>query len=522
MKKVLVVLFGVLFLFSAVGCNCNPFGASTVSEDTLEWYVDVNGFEDYENTLVDDYIFKKTGVKIKFLIGGSETSSSYLASLINSDSLPDIVSIPRASNIYKEAIAVNQLYAYEDLFSKYGEEDFIPEKMKKWNNVGGKNYGVISHFAAGDDFTPYASNMMIARKDILDRLGIDPVDGFSSIAKMKQSLQKAKNLYRSDKTFIPFFSTNGGQVLHEFMAIPKEDSNGNYADWKATEEAKELIKNMKDFYNAGLLTTESLSNSLTEEEAILSGRVFCMTGVWAELWARLEICYNQGDIWVPVGPLRNDKGDNPVLSPWTQSGWLATSISKNCKNPEAALKLIKFLYSDEGQRVTYYGIEGVTYNVDSQGKFYYTSEYLTADEKKIKQEYGTGWTSVLLSNTDYVEGMRSSRLSEAEKSVFDMRAYFSRYTYDTMAFEEIHPTEGVLFERSIQAGNAFAWTALIQQGDITVDNIKTVYSNMLNDMNNNYNYGPVSKEGTIMAYYNSSFKARKRELGIRYAWPTLK
>lgn len=519
-KKILGLLLAVILLIGTMGCG-NPFKPDSVSEDTLEWYVDVNRFVDYENTRVDKVILEKTGVKIKFIIGGNEASSSALAGMINSDSLPDIVTMEKGSNIYKEAIAVNQLYAYEDLFNQYGVENFIPEKMSKWNNIGGKNYGVISHFSAGSTYTPYASNVLIARKDILEACDIDPISGFSSISAMKASLLKAKQ-YNSSRTFIPFFSLNGGQILHEFLAIPKEDAAGNYVDWKDTDAAKQLICDMQDFYDNGLITNESLANTMSEEDAILSKRVFCMTAVWAEVWARLEKCYKEGEVWVPVGPLKNDNGDDPILSPWTQSGWLATSISKNCKNPEAALKLINFLYSDEGQRLTYYGIEGETYSVGADGKFSYTTEYLTASDETIQQDYGTGWTNVLLQNTDYIEKMRAKSTNPAEKLVYDMRDYFSQYTYDTMAFEEIHPTDGTLFNQSVQANNAFAWGALIQQKDITTSNIKQVYADMLNNINNSYNYGPVSKQGTVMAYYNQKFQERKRELGISHAWPTLK
>lgn len=521
MKKVVRVfqclLAAAIAAFALSGCGL--FSAPEVPADTLEWYVDVADFDDGENTLVDKVIYEKTGVKIKFIVGGTDASSTTLAGMINSDSLPDLVSWERTSTVYREAIETRQLYSYEELFDRYESvPDFLPEKMKTWNGYDdGKNYGVISHFSADDEPVNFASYVLIARKDILDELQADAESDFSSMAKFKKTLTAAKARYAGDRSFIPFFSADGGQTLHEYLAIAKEDSAGNYVDWKNTAEGKQLVKDMNDFYLNGLLTNESLANSLTEKEAIVSGRVFCMLANWAEVFPLMQDSYKLGQEWVAVGPLRNDDGDDPVLTPWTQAGYLATSVSKNCKNPEAALKLLRFLYSDEGQTLCTYGIEGVTYNVNADGTYSYTAEYLTAKEDKIIDEYGTGWTGVLLYNTDYIEKKRGVSMDESRNSVDAVLDYFSAYTYNSLPFEDIHPTTGTLANFSIQAGRAFNWNALVKNS--TAANIVQNYEAVLSDINANYKYGPVEKEGTIMNYYNKKFRERKAKLGIEFAWP---
>ena len=44
-------------------------------------------------------------------------------------------------------------------------------------------------------------------------------------------------------------------------------------------------------------------------------------------------------------------------------GWDAIAITNNCKNPEAAMKLIDFLASEEGQYLMMWGIEGENYDI---------------------------------------------------------------------------------------------------------------------------------------------------------------
>ena len=45
-----------------------------------------------------------------------------------------------------------------------------------------------------------------------------------------------------------------------------------------------------------------------------------------------------------------------------------TFISKKCKNAEKAIKLISYLISDEGQLMTWYGVEGITWEYAENGK----------------------------------------------------------------------------------------------------------------------------------------------------------
>ena len=47
--------------------------------------------------------------------------------------------------------------------------------------------------------------------------------------------------------------------------------------------------------------------------------------------------------------------------------WGGYSVSSGCKNPEAALKLLDYLVSEEGSMLRYYGIEGVHYTKTSDG-----------------------------------------------------------------------------------------------------------------------------------------------------------
>lgn len=66
------------------------------------------------------------------------------------------------------------------------------------------------------------------------------------------------------------------------------------------------------------------------------------------------------------GP-RNSRGEPHVLPGTGINGWTVTLISRNCKDPEKAMKLLTYLMSEAGQKMTYLGVEGPMYEtVDGQ------------------------------------------------------------------------------------------------------------------------------------------------------------
>jgi putative aldouronate transport system substrate-binding protein len=56
-------------------------------------------------------------------------------------------------------------------------------------------------------------------------------------------------------------------------------------------------------------------------------------------------------------------------------GWSGLFITKNNKNPERAIQFVKFLKSDEGCKLTSWGIEGKHYTLDKDGYPVVTPEY---------------------------------------------------------------------------------------------------------------------------------------------------
>ncbi len=72
-------------------------------------------------------------------------------------------------------------------------------------------------------------------------------------------------------------------------------------------------------------------------------------------------------------------------------GWSGLFVSKNCKAPEAAARLLAYLFSDEGMRTAFWGIEGDMWNWSEDNKYpVFCDEYTDNDwqEKNGLTEWG--------------------------------------------------------------------------------------------------------------------------------------
>ena len=102
-----------------------------------------------------------------------------------------------------------------------------------------------------------------------------------------------------------------------------------------------------------------------------------------------------------VRAVKNSRGDDPVLPGAGINGWTVTLISKNCKRPDRAIEFMTYLMSEKGQRMTYFGVEGVTYDL-VDGAYVIKPEVqkvLDTDRVEYDRLYGADNTYWMLQNT---------------------------------------------------------------------------------------------------------------------------
>ena len=541
MKKIwsgIVCAAIALMSFSTVACgakdNLNTDGwvnESGKDPITLTWFVDIPEFDkQFGDTLADREIFRKTGVKIEFTSSDSVTGQSKLNSMILGNKLTDLVSVPAESTAHVQMIKGKYIWDMKGLFDTYKDvSDFIPEDMYKWCSYAedGKLYGLRTHFF-GDDCEQgelLTNTVLIASSTYLDKYNINPQTDFTTMDKLIETLSKVKagEDKAGNKTFIPFYSYSGGEEFSEFLAIPREDAQGNYQDWFETDEAKELAVDLNTMYRRGLLTEASYNSLVDMEEAILSGRTFLvMMNFASQQYYMWDDYIDNGNTYVAVNPPRNANGDDPMLTCWTPNGYLATCISKRCRNADRALDLLNYLYSEEGQILANFGIENDSYTIDDDGKYYQTNKFYSMNDEEIAEYYGHAWYETLVSNTPFLRSITGVPKMEPAKFTQEIFTYFNQWAYNTRALNSIHPTDSTTGLPAVmkQANAKFNWVQIIVSASAGMsdadarDRVLSTYNTQLSDRNN------TSRFDEVKEYYNTRFQANKEKLGIEYLWPS--
>jgi putative aldouronate transport system substrate-binding protein len=141
----------------------------------------------------------------------------------------------------------------------------------------------------------------------------------------------------------------------------------------------------------------------------------------------------------------------PLHYPATYASRWGIGITDRCRDPVAAINFFDYLCSDEGQILTHWGIEGIHYNLDSEGERYFSTDQATLrEELDFSQktgidlymypfpEYGRG----VLDSTgqpfvpEWKEDVRNG-YSEHEKEV--LAAYGGEYWADLFPSAELFP-----------------------------------------------------------------------------------
>ena len=127
-----------------------------------------------------------------------------------------------------------------------------------------------------------------------------------------------------------------------------------------TEEYKEFIKLMAQWYSEGLIDPEFMTRDGGDMEPVANEQAgVLLFSVWT--WPTMyEAQYNQE--WVAVPYPVKEEGDVAHLG-WQQYEICsdAFGITTSCEDPVLAAKWIDYWYSEEGSLLKNYGIEGETF-----------------------------------------------------------------------------------------------------------------------------------------------------------------
>lgn len=328
------------------------------------------------DTPIAQAVTAKTGVSFKYdLIVGDENQKTDL--WLASGDYPDVLAMGPAQVLkYKEGDAIIPL---NDLIDQYGPH--IKEKFGEYYNLmkddDGKIwsiYGVNKSREAKAD----ASANFIVQYDVLKEAGYPEIKTLDQLYDVIKAY-KDKHPTIDGKETIGFSGAmTGWQVNIQYnnpiisaSGLPDHgnfriDEAGNVQYNPVSDDAKTYYQFLNKLYNNGLYDKEAFSqDDLTKKLA--QGRVLA---AYAPAWmlgstetqfradGHPERQYAHLPIHFAEDTVDNTNAVVPIFS-----GSLQWAITKSAKNPERIIQMIDFLFSDEGQILTQWGIEGTHYDV---------------------------------------------------------------------------------------------------------------------------------------------------------------
>ena len=332
---------------------------------------------------------KRTNVSLDFMVISMEAQADRFQVLAASGSLPDFVM--NGSSMY----AGGGTKAIEDeVFVNLAEyEEFMPNYFhyvnldKEWKALlSTENGTVVDAVYAINSPSSVGGSGLLIRGDWLEELDLDMPQSYDEYYDVLTAFKNEKgcaaplqiNAGLSNQLWAMGFGANA--------AIGDHDNNydwfGTIGDevvfWPATENYREYLETMQKWYAEGLLDSDWISRTGgNKADTTLIGNGD--TGLWFSTLsdiASFDVQDPNASIVSAPTPGRDANYTGFMMPAAMSRDRTCLSVTTNCENVELAAQYIDYIFSEEGQLLSNYGVEGVTFEYDAEGNPQFT-EFVT-------------------------------------------------------------------------------------------------------------------------------------------------
>lgn len=347
--------------------------------------------------LSDDWIIEEeagrmTNIYLEGTASVNETDAVNAFNLmIASKDLPDIVGGPHRVDLMK--------YGMEGAFIPLN--DLIDQYAPNIRKMLDENPDVEAAITAEDGniyLIPTLEDSVMSqawfiRQDWLDKLGLEIPETVDELHDVLLAFVNEDPNGNGEKDEVAFFNRNvfgqdlGGahSALFSLFGVNLKfhtDENGTVQLGAYQPEMKEAMKNVSQWYSEGLIDQEIFTRGGNARDVLFSEN----NGGLSHDWYPSLSAYNDkmpelvpGFELVGILPpedINGDQWEQESRTKVTDMGW---AISVQNEHPEETIKYFDFWWSEVGERLMMYGIEGEHFEM-VDGKPVYTDKVLNADE----------------------------------------------------------------------------------------------------------------------------------------------
>jgi len=394
LKKSLSLTLAAGMLISAASCGKKT--DTVVDSNKVTYWVDLSANASQTASNMAETEFSKTlmntfGTTIEYQHPAQGQLTEKFNVMIAMGNLPDIIEY--TWNNYTGGVSkalsdgvIMELDIKNDAPNLYAYLQEHPEIDKMCKTDDGKYYGFP--FIRGDEYLLTSAGLII-REDWLKDAGLELPE---TINEWTEALRAFKKI---DGVKAPLALDTGAIDAGCFIGAYNTYNNLYIRDGKVVfgpmeDSYKDFLVQMNSWYKEGLIdpdfagldSTTKQSNILNGVSGVTYGSCGGNLGKW--MAAATDSKFSLTGTKYPV----LKKGDKPEFGQYQNPvvGRFA-AISKDCKNPELCKKILDYGYSEEGQMLFNFGIEGESYNM--------VDGYPTYTETVTKNEEGLSMSASL-------------------------------------------------------------------------------------------------------------------------------
>ena len=344
--------------------------------------------------------FLKDDLNIKVVYDWVASSSDYDEKMnlcIGSGTIPEMMNVNATQ--YRALLKYDMIQPLDQYF-----EDYASDKLKGFVKSGGEELKKCITNDKGEMMAIPAPSMMVGemnemwiRQDWLDKLGLEAPRTWDEMVKVAEAFVTQDPDGNGEDDTIGILGPGNSNHINDigdnqfgldplfcsFQSYPQywlQDEDGTVKYGSIQPETKTALEKIQKLYTDKLIDPEMLVRSNCQE-TLLSGKVGIFFGPWWSGYTFADATLaGEADWRAYFTPLSED-GNYYTHMPDPTSKYVV--VSKSCKNPEAAFKMISYLVANE----QHWTDDGITSSDMRCDDFYpLWNGYDNADEIEVSTE----------------------------------------------------------------------------------------------------------------------------------------
>lgn len=389
-KKLLATTMATISAFGLASCGGNgSLGLDydyTESDKKIEYTFFSSNWQDFEgqkNDRIIKHLEDKFNVSINITGASGSTWQDRLSTEIADNNTPDLFfALPDTSTLtdYIKKQVITDLNPYIDKANATNlKEIFATEQYKKTTLINGKNYFVPQSVG-------YTTRIILVRKDWMGKWNESRGAAVDSEPKTLSEFTAMLSYFRNNdpdgnnkKDTYGLALSNNFDYVQDFFATfgirPDYyiDDKGDYQLSVMTDEYKTMLNWFKESNSNGNIYSDFYT--LTESEAmqtfyqgvcgaIVSSGDLLLDGIVNEI-KNAYPKQNYQDLVTLIAPPDSDDGKYQGAFKGWNFYWGGWCMSADVEEPMRLIKILEYLFSQEGQKLMVYGLEGIHYTEEN-------------------------------------------------------------------------------------------------------------------------------------------------------------